>query len=61
MNKLTKDDPLYYKTRLNKLINQARNNGLELSISYNSISDIRINFEADNGDIASVHLLKVGD
>ena len=67
MTKLSKDDPIYYKVAMNKLIKQAKENGLLIDYSiienFSGVSEIRVNFEADNGDIASavVYDKKRGD
>jgi len=57
MSKLQKDDPVYYKVEMNRLIKQARANGLKIdyraSGKHYGTDEIKIHFEADNGDIAS--------
>lgn len=56
---LRKDDPVYYKSKIIKLIKEARENGLEVYASkpyacYNA--PIEINFEDSNGEIAAVQI-----
>jgi len=57
MFKLEKEDPVYYKTEINKLIKQARENGVLIDYSITerlgNVRALRVNFEAENGDIAS--------
>lgn len=52
---LRKDDPIYYKKKIGDLIEQALSEGLKISgkAANNGVS---IYFEADNGDVAGVHL-----
>lgn len=49
--RLTKDDPVYYKLKVNTLIQEAFQNGLKIEAK---IYDDRIGllFKADNGDVA---------
>lgn len=57
MDKLSKNDPVYYKVEINKLIDQARKNGLEIDYGicgkHYGTDVIKIHFTADNGDVAS--------
>jgi hypothetical protein len=57
---LRKDDPVYYKVKLNNLINQALSEGLEVKGKVLS-NGIQISFEADNGDIAGVKMTETED
>lgn len=52
---LRKDDPVYYKVKLNELINQALDNGLTITGKHLS-NGVMIYFEADNGEMAGVKL-----
>lgn len=55
---LRKDDPVYYKVKVNELIKQALNEGLSVQCQY--LEDgVRISFVANNGDIAGVELTEV--
>lgn len=38
MSELRKDDPVYYKVQLKKLLQQAVDNGLEVQIKENEVS-----------------------
>ncbi len=58
MNNLRKDDPVYYKNSIKALIKQAEENGLIISIGFNE-NNINLNFKAENGDVASVKLLRM--
>lgn len=49
---LRKDDPVYYKVKLNALIRQAKEKGLQVACQ-NEENKIIITFKADNGDVAS--------
>lgn len=53
---LTKDDPVYYKAEMNKLIKQAKDNGLEVGyeICCNGakITRVQVHFMNDIGEIA---------
>lgn len=52
---LRKDDPIYYKVKLNDLIKQALLEGL--TVQCNHLKDgVRISFVADNGEVAGVEL-----
>jgi hypothetical protein len=57
MNRLTKDDPVYYKVEVNKLIKQAKQNGLEVGYEINSsdnkIKTAKVLFMNDIGEIAA--------
>lgn len=57
MSALRKDDPVYYKTAINKLIKQAKENGLKIGFELLSNSNITVNtikvlFENDIGEVA---------
>lgn len=52
---LREDDPIYYKVKLNKLINQALENGLTITGKHLDNGMI-IAFEASNGDVCGVEL-----
>lgn len=55
---LRKDDPVYYKLRLKKLIKQALEQGVSLQIVH--LNDgARVSFVANNGDVAGVDLLEI--
>ncbi|MBU5486421.1 hypothetical protein KQI86_19150 [Clostridium sp. MSJ-11] len=54
---LRKDDPVYYKKKIGDLIKQAINEGLEITVDVLN-NGIRLNFKADNGEIAGVKLLE---
>lgn len=52
--KLRKDDPVYYKSKIYELIDQAQIEGLEVSINMIQESHFALRFNADNGDCAEV-------
>lgn len=52
---LRKDDPVYYKVKLNELIKQALNEGLSVQCQHTN-DGVRISFVADNGDVAGIEL-----
>lgn len=52
---LREDDPVYYKVKLNELINQALENGLTITGKHLE-NGVIIAFEASNGDTCSVEL-----
>jgi hypothetical protein len=54
---IQKDDPIYYKIQLNKLINQAKSNGLKVW-GEDLRKEVFMYFEAGNGDIAGVGIEK---
>ncbi|MBC8590626.1 hypothetical protein [Wansuia hejianensis] len=53
--KLRKDDPIYYKLKINGLIVDAFKNGLNLETKIYK-DKIGILFKAENGDVAEVIL-----
>jgi hypothetical protein len=53
--KLRKDDPIYYRDKLKKLIEQAKDEGLKVSGEHLD-NGVRIYFKASNGDTAGVGL-----
>jgi hypothetical protein len=59
LSKLSKDDPAYYKAEVNKLIKQAKNNGLQVGYEINSraekILNIKVLFE-NYGYIAGANI-----
>jgi len=55
--KLRKDDPLYYKLKINELLRQAQNEGLAIGCEETN-GKVRISFTACNGDCCSVNLIK---
>lgn len=57
MNNLRKDDPIFYKIAISKLLKQAKENGLKISIGETPGKSITLYFEADNGDCVGVRLL----
>ncbi|HCL4437600.1 hypothetical protein AL714_09460 [Clostridium botulinum] len=57
---LRKDDPVYYKVKLNELVKQALNEGLSVQCQHTK-DGVRISFVADNGDIAGVELIGVSE
>lgn len=67
MAKLSKDDPVYYKAEVNKLIRQAKENGLEVGYEIighaNKITRVQVQFMNEIGEIAgaTVYEKKVGD
>lgn len=48
-----KDDPLYYTEAIKKLIKQAKENNVEISVPTQD-SNIRIYFIGENGDTVGV-------
>lgn len=56
MNRLTKDDPVYYKAEMNKLIKQAKENGLEVGYEIYShgerVTRVQVYFMNAIGEIA---------
>ncbi|MBW6408999.1 hypothetical protein [Clostridium weizhouense] len=55
---LRKDDPVYYKLKMNKLIQDALNNGLKVGAKHLE-NGVSVYFEATNGDICGINLLEV--
>ena len=55
-NRLRKDDPVYYKCVLQGLIEEAKENGLEISVGRNCMNEFRVYFTADNGDCAGAKI-----
>ena len=53
---LSKDDPIYYKTKVEELFKQARKNGLKLTLDR-----VGILFSSDNGDRVMARLYKEED
>jgi hypothetical protein len=57
MNRLTNDEPVYYKVEINKLIKQAKEYGLEVGYEINSsnnkIKKAKVLFMNDIGEIAA--------
>lgn len=52
---LRKDDPVYYKVKLNELIKQALSEGL--SVQCQHLKDgVRVSFASNNGEVAGVEL-----
>lgn len=58
--KLRKDDPVYYKAEITKLIKQALENELEVIVKHNT-DGISIYFKAENGECAAVVLSEKKD
>ena len=54
--KLRKDDPVFYKVHINKLIKQAEENGLSISVSTIA-GNTKLDFGTDTGEIASATLI----
>ena len=54
---LRKDDPVYYKVMLQRLLKQAKNNNLELSLG-NRNDKSTLYFTADTGESAGVVLVE---
>lgn len=52
---LRKDDPVYYKVKLNELIKQALSEGLSVQCQYTQ-KGVRISFVNDIGEVAGVEL-----
>lgn len=65
IQKLRKDDPVYYKVAINKLIKQAKDNelkiGFELSSVGNTVNQIKVMFENDIGEAAGAVVYKKGE
>jgi len=57
MNKLQKDDPVYYKVKIKELIVQALNNGIDVYSSFPTHEELV--FKDKNGDIASINLINI--
>lgn len=53
--KLRKDDPIYYRDKINDLLKQAMIEGLELAVNILD-NGVEVCFIASNGDIASITL-----
>lgn len=52
---LRKDDPIYYKEKINNLMKQALDEGLKVEVQV--LEDgVKVHFKASNGDIAGVIL-----
>lgn len=55
---LRKDDPVYYKKKITELIEQAKNQGLEVSLE--SVNNVYLLFkDVISGDIGSINLGKL--
>lgn len=63
MNGLRKDDPVYYKVAINKLIKQAKENGLdvgyEISHVGNTITRAYATFKNNIGEMACATIYEV--
>lgn len=56
---LQKNDPIYYRDKLNKLFDGAIKEGLEVEIEVDiGNNTVNIYFKASNGDTAGIHLRK---
>lgn len=54
---LRKDDPVYYKAKINKLIREAKENNLEAYAFRTFWGEIRLNFTSrETGESASVKI-----
>lgn len=64
MPALRKDDPVYYKAAVNKLIQQAKDNGLEVGYEINErsgkVTSIGVCFMNDIGEMAIGTVYKEG-
>lgn len=58
--KLRKDDPVFYKQEISKLIAQAEENGLEVSgkIPCGAEDVVLVQFKNDIGEVASVGVVR---
>ena len=55
--KFRKDDPMYYRDKIGKLIIQAKKEGLKVVVG--SIENgMKLYFEAPNGDIVGLNLIE---
>lgn len=54
---LRKDDPVYYKAKLNELIKQALSEGLSVQCQHTQ-KGVRISFVNDIGEVAGVELIE---
>ena len=48
-----KDDPLYYRDKINKLLAQAQREGLKIIVTTTS-DEAKLQFKATNGDTAGI-------
>jgi hypothetical protein len=56
---LRKDDPIYYRKKINDLIKQALKEGLEVNVKIEAPKrQVKVYFKASNGDIAGVNLIE---
>lgn len=53
---MNKSDPMYYKIKIEQLIKQARESGLEMSLSNNGFQ-YKVNFKSDNGECCGAILM----
>ena len=53
---MNKYDPVYYKVKIEQLITQAKENGLEISLSDNGFT-YKLNFKNDIGECAGAILM----
>ena len=54
---LRKDDPVYYKAKINKLIREAKENNLDVYAFRTFWGEIRLNFASkETGESASVKI-----
>ncbi|ELC8449552.1 hypothetical protein QYB64_001014 [Clostridium perfringens] len=55
--RLRKDDPVYYKAKINKLIREAKENNLNVVVARMLYSGVYLNFKSkETGEIASVKI-----
>ena len=57
MAKLRKDDPVYYKVKMQELIQSAKDNGVKITIGRNRCGTY-IYFCAGNGEVAGVTIVE---
>ena len=55
--KLRKDDPVYYKAKINKLIREAKENNLDVFVTRTLYAGVYLNFKSKETDeLASVKI-----
>jgi len=50
-----KDDPMYYRDKIKKILEQALKEGLKVELKYLN-NGAQLLFKADNGDVVGVDL-----
>lgn len=55
--RLRKDDPVYYKAKINKLIRESKENNLDVVVARTLYTGVYLNFKSkETGEMASVKI-----